>query len=279
MDITRRTIALRNKCDDFPDFICNFGVNDYDCLGEYDRHVREFIDERPAPVLNDIIHYNNFRLGLTAELEDNYDTNERVLHMTVKLNWPKKYELQPLDKMSSQLSGRIASEWTGDEWQYLDRCYSVWGNMTIQMEDVEWWLPRMTMDDNVRVTLNRAAMNNMFLLFDYGRQMNRILRDGLAPLDWDIIWARGLDSQNYPKFEPGYEAMQIQLRNYLRMIERHWTKVVVPYFGGNPTKFTKYDPVYDGSLEALLRSIDRRMFDIRRPEAVGVECDAELLGF
>lgn len=279
MDITRRTIALKNKCDDFPDFICNFGVNDYDCPGMYDRHIREFVDERPAPVLNDIIHYNNFRLGLTAELEDNYDTNERILHMTVKLNWPKKYELQPLDKMSSQLSGRIASDWTGEEWQYLERCYSVWGNMTIQMQDVEWWLPRMTMDDNVRVTLNRAAMNNMFLLFDYGRQMNRIMRDGLAPLDWDIIEARGYDSQGYPKYEPGYEAMQAELRNYLRMIEQQWTKVVVPYFGGDPTKFTKYNPVYDGSLDSLLRDIDKRIFDIRNPDAVGVECDAELLGF
>lgn len=279
MDITRRTIALRNKCDDFPDFICNFNLSDYDCPGMYEYHIREFVDERPAPVLNDIIHYNNFRLGLTAELEDNYDTNERILHMTVKLNWPKKYELQPLDKMSSQLSGRIASDWTGEEWQYLERCYSVWGNMTIQMQDVEWWLPRMTMDDNVRVTLNRAAMNNMFLLFDYGRKMNHIMRDGLAPLDWDIIEARGYDSQGYPKYEPGYEAMQAELRNYLRMIEQQWTKVVVPYFGGNPTKFTKYNPVYDGSLDSLLRDIDKRIFDIRNPEGIGVECDAELLGF
>ena len=279
MDITRRTIALKNKCDDWPDFVCNFNLNDYDCPGMYDYHIREFVDERPAPRLNDIIHYNNFRLGLTAELEDNYDTGERVLHMTVKLNWPKQWELEPLDKMSSQLYGRIASEWTGDEWQYLDRCYSTWGNMVIQMEDVNWWLPRMTMDDAVRVTMNRAAMDNMFRLFDYGRQMNRIMRDGLAPLDWDIIWARGHDSRGYPKYEPGYEAMQIELRNYLQMIERHWTKDIVPYFGGDPTKFTKYSTVYDGPLDPLLRDIDRRTFDIRHPEAVGEACETELLGF
>ena len=277
MDITRRTIALKNKCDDFPELICNFGVNDYDCQGTYREHVREFIDERPAPRLNDSIHYNNFRLGLTAELERNDD--EQVLHMTVKLNWSKKCYLNPLDKMSAQLSGRIASEWTGEEWQYLDRCYSAWGNMVIQMEDVNWWLPRMTMDDDVRVTMNRAAMDNMFLLFDYGRQMNRIMRDGLAPLDWDDIWARGYDSQGYPKYEPGYEAMQVHLRDYLRMIERHWTKSIVPYFGGNPTKFTKYSTVYDGPLDPLLRDIDRRVFDIRHPEAVGEACETELLGF